>query len=651
MSSSTLFYKARSRARLLRGSVASGWFWAAFLVLLAVAYLLGQRSAPATVSDGGDARTPAGVLAFIEDAERQILELTIRAELAAWTHSNFVNEDTELLSAGADYQRDVEVSRLVRQVRRFDGVVLPPALRRRLDLLVRHVNLPPSASREPGTPAAPDHELMLLVRRMQGRYAQARYCPDGGTFVQGRSEGCLDIGELQRRMSESRDPQELQRLWQGWHDTAARQRKDFARYVELANAGAHDLGFDDLGVLWRDRYDMSADRLRAELDRLWRQVRPLYEALHCHTRARLMEVYGDSVPSGEPIPAHLLGDPWGQNWNALFDLVAPAAARGTAGRVAGAPAPDLSGRLQQQVPDEASLVRYGADFFVSLGLEPLPDSFWRRSRFQRPEGRQVICHPLAWHIDLADDVRLSACIEIDAENFRMVHHELGHSFFQRAYRHQPVIFREGANAAFHEALGDTMVLSITPEYLHRLGLLDAVPPPQEDLDQLLRLALERVAFLPFGLVVDQWRWSVFAGEVSPENYTQAWWRLRREYQGVQPPVARTEADFDPGSKFHVIANVPYIRYFFSNVLQYQFHRGLCQAAGVTGPLHRCSLYGETSVGERLSTMMEMGASRPWPDALEALTGEREMDATAMLEYFAPLVEWLEKENKGRECGW
>jgi peptidyl-dipeptidase A len=254
-------------------------------------------------------------------------------------------------------------------------------------------------------------------------------------------------------------------------------------------------------------------------------------------------------------------------------------------------------------------------------------------------------------VDYVDDLRLKMCIDITAEDFATIHHELGHNFYQRAYNTQPFLFRDSANDGFHEAVGDTIALSVTPEYLVKIGLLDKPPDASRDIGLLLRKALEKVAFLPFGLLIDQWRWKVFSGEIPPDKYNQAWWQLRLKYQGLAPPVARSEEDFDPAAKYHVAANVPYTRYFLAFILQFQFHRALAKTAGCMVPLNRCSIYDNREAGKRLNSMLEMGMSRPWPDALEALTGQRQMDATAIRDYFAPLQKWLDEQNRGKPVGW
>jgi peptidyl-dipeptidase A len=290
------------------------------------------------------------------------------------------------------------------------------------------------------------------------------------------------------------------------------------------------------------------------------------------------------------------------------------------------------------------LARYGDAFYTSLGLEALPTTFYERSQFIRPRDRDVDCHASAWDIDANQDLRIKMCIHIDADNFTTVHHEEGHNEYMRAYRNLPFLFRNGANDGFHEAIGDSVALSITPEYLRQLHLIDTIPPPEADIPIQLRTALDKVAFLPFGLLIDKWRWQVFSGQVKPEDYNKAWWALREEYQGVAPPVARTEADFDPGAKNHIPANVPYARYYLAAIYQFQFYKAMCEAAGYKGPLNRCSFFGSKAAGAKLAAMLKAGASQPWQITLKEMTGVDHLDAGPMLEYFQPLYLWLKQQN-------
>jgi peptidyl-dipeptidase A len=378
--------------------------------------------------------------------------------------------------------------------------------------------------------------------------------------------------------------------------------------------------------------------------RLWLQVKPLYDSLHCYVRANLSQKYGANVVSpNAPIPAHLLGNIWAQEWGNVYDVVAPP--KSDAGY-------DLTEILEKRKNiDALEMVRYGERFFTSLGFEKLPQTFWERSMFTQPRDRDVVCHASAWDIDNLDDLRLKMCIGKTAEDFTTIHHELGHNFYQRAYKHQPYLYKNSANDGFHEAIGDTIALSVTPAYLVKVGLLDKEPPASADIPLLLRDALDKIAFLPFGLLMDKWRWGVFSGQIAPADYNKAWWQLRTQYQGIAPTGTRGEEFFDPGAKYHIPANVPYARYFLARILQFQFHRSLCETAGYKGPLNRCSIYENAEAGRRLAKTLEMGASRPWPDALEALTGQREMDATAIVDYFRPLKDWLDKQNAGKQCGW
>jgi len=568
---------------------------------------------------------------FMEEAEQELLELWIATERAAWVKSNFISEDTEAIAAAELEKLMARTADLAYGASAFNDLDLPADLERKMRQI--RTSLPLVAPRDEDKQA----ELSQISTSMESRYGKGKYCPGS------RDGECLDLTAMSRILAESRDADELLDLWQGWRTISPPMREQYGRFVELANAGARELGFADLGELWRSGYDMPPGDFAVEVDRLWQQVRPLYDSLHCHVRARLAEAYGDDlVREGQPIPAHLLGNMWSQTWDNLYDLV---------GLDGGGSGYDLTELLVAEGVDAVEMVRYGERFFTSLGFEPLPDTFWKRSLFTKPQDREVVCHASAWDLDMVDDLRIKICIDVTGEDFKTIHHELGHNFYQRAYAGQSPLHRNSANDGFHEGVGDTVALSITPEYLAKIDLLETVPGSEGDLELLMRMALEKVSFLPFGLLVDQYRWKVFSGEIGPEELNAGWWKLRRAYQGIAPPVPRSETDFDPGAKYHVPANVPYTRYFLAAILQFQFHRSVCDLAGYDGPLHRCSIYGNREAGARLIDMLEMGASRPWPDALEALTGQRKMDATAIVDYFAPLKSWLDEQNEGRTCGW
>ena len=567
-------------------------------------------------------------IAFVDSAEAVLHDLSVKAGRAAWVQANFITYDTEILAAEANENYVAAAVELAGQAARFNDLDLPADVARKLNMLRTSMTMP-----APSDPAK-TKELTQISARMESTYGSGEYCENGE---------CRTLGDFEDVIDNSRDAEALAEAWAGWRTISRPMRADYERFVELMNEGARELGYDDTGALWRSNYDMPPDAFAAELDRLWNQVRPLYEDLHCYVRAELNEQYGDDVVAlDEPIPAHLLGNMWAQEWGNIFDLVASGDAD---------PGYDLTALLRADGYDAMKMVETGEEFFTSLGLDPLPDTFWERSLFTKPADRDVVCHASAWTMDAQDDLRIKMCIEINAEDFQTVHHELGHNYYQRAYKELSYLQQNSANDGFHEALGDAVALSITPAYLVDIGLLDAEPSADKDIGLLLRDALDKIAFLPFGLLVDQYRWKVFSGEIAPDEYNAAWWDLREQYQGIQPPVARSEADFDPGAKYHVPANVPYTRYFLARLLQFQFHRSLCETAGYDGPLNRCSIFGNEAAGERLNAMMELGASRPWPEALEALTGSPDMDATAILDYFAPLQTWLDDQNEGRTCGW
>ncbi len=575
---------------------------------------------------------PAGseIERLLERAESRLLEMSIDAQRADWLYSTYITPDSEALSARA-YARVIAATvDLAKETTRLPPADASSPSARKVKLL--RLMLPLVAPSD----AADSEELTRLVAAMQGRYAKGRHVPKGATDA-------VDLQGLSHILLESRDPDVLEDAWTGWHRVGRAMRPEFVRYVDLANRGARELGFEDTGAMWRSKYDMEPAAFSREVDRLWEEVRPLYVALHAYVRRRLRTVFGpDRVPERGPIPAHLLGNMWAQSWEGIYPLLAPTETR---------PGIDLTKILLERKTTPTEMVRHAERFFVSLGFDPLPASFWERSMFVRPRDREVVCHASAWDVDFVDDLRIKMCIEVTGEDFRTIHHELGHNYYQRAYARQPFLFRDSAHDGFHEAVGDTISLSVTPEYLARIGLVDETSPPDDDIALLLHRALEKVAFLPFGLSVDAWRWDVFSGAVPPEQYNRAWWETRRRYQGVAPPHERTEAEFDPGAKYHVPANVPYMRYFLAHILQFQFHRALAREMGATGPLHRTSIYGSLAAGRRLRAMLEMGQSEEWPTALEAIAGERTMSARGLLEYFAPLRRWLDEQNRDGPTGW
>jgi len=590
--------------------------------------------APAATAEAAqEPLTPAGAEAFVARAEKELEELSIEGSKAAWVNATYITLDTDYLAAKAGAEFTEAQVRLAGQAARYAEIEgLSYDTKRKLDFLRQGIVAP-----APDLPGAAD-ELSTLLTGMQSAYGKGQ-----GTYQGKPTPGV----ELEALMGTVRDPKLLQEMWTSWHNNVgAPMRDDYTRFVQISNEGAKGLGYADTGALWRSAYDMPPAEFAALTDKLWSEVKPLYDQLHCYTRAELNEEYGDAVqPETGPIRADLLGNMWAQEWGPIYDIVAPEGA-GDIGY-------DLTGLLKAKKYTPVQIVKTGEGFFSSLGFAPLPQTFWERSMITKPEDREVVCHASAWNIDNKDDLRIKMCTQVNATDFVTVHHELGHNYYQRAYNQQPFLYMNSANDGFHEAIGDTIALSVTPEYLAQVGLLDRnkIPSAEQDIGLLLNQAMDSVAFLPFGLLIDKWRWGVFDGSITPANYNQAWNDLRLQYQGIRPPVERTEQNFDPAAKYHIPGNTPYTRYFLARILQFQFYKAACEQAGWTGPLHRCSFYGNKEVGERLNRMLAMGASRPWPEALEAFTGTREMSGDAMLEYFRPLMTWLQQRNQGRKCGW
>jgi len=577
--------------------------------------------------------TAAEADAFVAAAEKQLADFSLDANKVSWINATYITDDTDALAAkfGAE-GTELQVALALEAAKFQKAPALSANTRRKLDLLRGSITLP-----APTRPGAAD-ELSTIVTRMSSQY--------------GKGKGTLDSqpingSDIEAAMRTTRDPAKLKEMWVSWHDNVgAPMQADYARMVQISNQGAAELGYKDVGAMWRSAYDMSPQEFGALTDNLWREVEPLYKALHTYVRAKLNEKYGDKVQAKTgPIRADLLGNMWAQEWGNIYDVVAP--------KGAGDLGFDVSDLLKAKNYDPIKMVRTGEGFYSSLGFAPLPESFWARSQIVKPADREVICHASAWNLDNLDDIRIKMCTKVNGDDFVTIHHELGHNYYQRAYKAQPFIYKNGANDGFHEAIGDFVALSITPQYLVDIGLLDAakVPSEEKDIGLLLRQAMDKVAFLPFGLLIDKWRWGVFSGAITPANYEGAWNALRLQYQGIAPPVEREDDRFDPGAKYHVPASVPYTRYFLARLLQFQFYKAACDQSGWTGPLHRCSFFGNKEVGARLNAMLELGQSKPWPDALEAFVGTREMSGKAMASYFAPLKAWLDQQNEGKPAGW
>ena len=597
---------------------------------------------------------------FIARVNDEIRAMYPEMTASQWISSTYINKDSQLLAAKGNERWLTALNGWVEQARRFEGQEMAPETARAISLLKLNTSMPAPRDAEKLS------ELTRIATRMEGMYGAGAYC------VEGQTEGCRQLGALEEVLRNNRDYDDQLDAWQGWHSIAQPMRDDYVRFVELVNEGARDMGYADAGEMWRSGYDMSPVEMAAETDRLWGQVKPLYEQLHCYARTRLEATYPDQGSVDGLLPAHLMGNMWQQDWSNLWDILAPYPNAG---------ALDVSGALQAQyeegldrrlaalgeLPTPAERVeierqaehdiavrmtRRAEEFYTSLGMPGLPDPFWANSQLIKPRDRDVVCHASAWPMDMDDDVRIKMCIEPDEEDFTTVYHELGHVYYYLAYKDQPPLFQAGAHDGFHEAIGDVIVLSMTPEYLASIGLVEEPEQGQAALiNAQMRMALSKVAFLPFGLMIDRWRWGVFDGTITPDNYNGAWWDLKARYQGVAPADPRGEEFFDPGAKYHVPGNTPYTRYFLSHVLQFQLYQALCDASGYDGPLHECSFYGNEAAGERFWTMLGRGAGQTWQETMREITGDGGMDGSAILEYFAPLQSWLEAQNEGQSCGW
>lgn len=640
--------------------------------LLAVA-IVGALALTACKRDAEPAPAAAAPIAqqgetadqFVARVNEEVRKLSTELNSAQWLSATYINGDSELVAAKANERWLAQLNVWIEQSKRFDGQQLKPETARALKLLRLWTSMP--APKDPKKL----EELTQLATHMEGMYGAGSYCTGEGSARQ-----CRDIGQLSDVLAKSRDYDAQLDAWQGWHTISVPMRKDYVRFAELVNEGAKELGFADAGELWRSGYDMTPAELASESDRLWGQVKPLYEQLHCYARGKLDAQYGKDrgEVAGGLLPAHLMGNLWQQDWSNLWDILQPYKDAGSLdvngalkrladadlARELGKPAASNASAAERsfmaqraaQLATAKAMTERAQDFYVSLGMPKLPESYWQKSQFVKPLDRDVVCHASAWDMNMAGDVRTKMCIAPTEEDLTTIYHELGHLYYDLAYNKQPPIFQNGAHDGFHEAIGDTIVLAMTPKHMASVGLVDEPAQSREALiDAQMRMALAKVAFLPFGLMIDRWRWGVFDGSIKPDSYNQAWWALKAKYQGVAPATKRGEEFFDPGAKYHVPGNTPYTRYFLSHILQFQFYKALCDAAGHKGPLYECSFYGSKAAGDKYWAMLSKGSSQPWQQTMKELTGGEKMDASAVLEYFAPLQDWLKEQNVGENCGW
>ncbi|MDA9969515.1 M2 family metallopeptidase [Gammaproteobacteria bacterium] len=600
-------------------------------VLLSIVVISSCSSQQAPALNESDVET------FLERVELEDKTLGPVASSAYWLQANFITYDSQKVVA--DYGKRFQLLALerARQASTFDDVEVSEENRRKLNLIKNSFVMPSPLD---DTLAG---EIANIMAELDAMYGAGEHC-----FGEG---DCYDLEAFEGVIDNSRDPDELLKAWEGWRNIGTPMKDKYLRMVEIGNLGAKDLGYEGLTDLWFSQYDMPAEEFLAETDRVWDELKPLYDALHCHVRSELSEHYGEEVVSKEGVlPAHVLGNMWGQSWANVYDLVYtpdnPNASSGI----------DLTKILEEKNIDEIEMTKIAENFFISLGFQPLPDTFWERSLFVKPQDRSVVCHASAWNLDAdANDLRIKMCIERNAEDFSTIHHELGHIFYYQAYNSkQPSVFQSGANDGFHEAVGDLLSLSITPEYYNKIGLIseaEAKNATSDPISLLMQQALQGVVSVPWTLMLDKWRAGVFSGETSESQLNDSWWELREYYQGIGVPRERGADAFDPGAKYHIPGNTPYTRYYLAQILQYQFHESLCNQMGFEGPLHECSIYDNELAGKKLRAMLSLGQSQEWQVALEALTGTRSLSGKSMLNYYKPLKDWLDVQNTDRTCGW
>ena len=553
---------------------------------------------------------------------------------ASWISSNFITYDSQKVIADYGTKSTLKSLERSREAASFDGLDTSKENQRMLNILKSSFVMPPPLDEELAS------ELSEITTSLEAMYGSGEYCFDG--------EECYDLEAFESIIDNSRDPKELLRAWEGWHEIGKPMKPMYMRMVDIGNQGSVDLGYEGLSDLWFSKYDMPAEDFLDDTDRVWSEVKPLYDALHCHVRAKLNEHYGDEVISKTgSLPVHMLGNMWGQSWSNIYDLVYE--------EKSDSKYIDVTKIINEKSLSEIEMVEYAEDFFISMGFKPLPKTFWERSLFVKPRDRSVVCHASAWNLDPANnDLRIKMCIEKNEEDFITIHHELGHIFYYQAYNHIPTVFQAGANDGFHEAFGDLLTLSITPDYLVDIGFIsedDAEEAKQDPIGLLMKQALDGVVIVPWALMLDKWRSGVFDGEIDESNLNSSWWSLREEYQGINTSYERSENYFDPGAKYHIPGNTPYTRYYLASIMQYQFHEALCNLIDYDGYLHECSIYGNKEAGDRIISTMAMGQSLPWQDAFENLTGSRQLSGKSIMNYYAPLKEWLDEENKNRTCGW
>jgi len=580
---------------------------------------------------------------FIAKAELELQVITISSTFDEWDYATNINEETKKKKTKSSEEYSKLSKKLGKEAQSFDlNQIQDYDVKRKLNML-----------KNIGTAALPEDKLsefLDLTTSMAEMYSTAKVPSRDNR----RHQLSLEP-EVSEVMARSRDPEELRYYWEQWRRaTGERMGDQYRQYIDLYNEAATLNGFSDASQMKVDPYESAT--FQQEMEATWQGLKPLYEQLHAYVRHKLHRYYGDRVMEATgAMPAHILGNMWAQQWNNIADLVKPYPDK---------PSIDVTEAMVKQGWTPKVMFEKADDFFQSLGLRRVPAEFWSGSMIERPEdGREVICHASAWDFYNAKDFRIKQCTRVTQEDFITVNHEMGHIQYQMQYSNLSHLYRDGANPGFHEGVADILSLAVdTGTYYQKLGLLSPdldISDEETNINILFDMALKRVAFLPFAYLVDKYRWDLYSGRVAREDMNCHWWKLRSEIQGLRPPSQRSSAQFDAGSKFHVAADIGYVRYFTAFIYEFQFYRELCLASGkyVPGdpskPLHQCNFYGSKAAGAKLREMLRMGASRPWKEVMEVMTGEPRMDTAAIREYFRPLEAWLEAENTrhGVRVGW
>ena len=473
------------------------------IIAVAMALLLSACGENAIMED----KTRETAKQFVARIQAEGALLEEESSAAQWVRNTYITPDTAILARKAGERSLAFQSSMVKQAKQFRDADMDTETARAIELILRGSSAPAPND------AALRTELSAILTNMEGQYGAGQYCNAAGV--------CRELQELESVLAQSRDYDELLDVWQGWRQVSSPYRKEYQRFVEIGNQGAKDFGYTNLADLWQGGYDMESEVFVEESRRLWGEVKPFYDELHCYVRGRLSETYGaEKVPNEGPIPAHLLGNMWSQTWDNIYDIAEP---------YSGVASLDVTSALVDQGYDELQMTKTAEAFFTSLGLPSLPDSFYKNSMIKKPRDRNVVCHASAWDIDNGNDPRIKQCVEINEEQLETLHHELGHIYYYLMYKDQPSVFKGGAHDGFHEAIGDTIQLSMTPAYLKKKGLIsETVESYEATINKQMKMALQKIAFLPFGKMIDEWRWQVFSGEIAPEDYNAGWWRLREE---------------------------------------------------------------------------------------------------------------------------